>query len=179
MIVSFSGHGHTERVAATVAEAAQADRLCIDDDGRLPSGGWERLARATLIGFASPTYMGGPAWQFKRFADESSQIWFERGWQDKLAAGITCSASMNGDKDMTLHYFMTLAMQHGMLWVGSGELPANDKDAGRNDVNYVGTFAGLAAVAPSDAAPDEMAPGDLVTARLFGERLAAVAAARS
>jgi hypothetical protein len=29
---------------------------------------------------------------------------------------------------------------------------------------------------PSDASPDEMVPGDLATARKFGERIAAVSA---
>ena len=48
--------------------------------------------------------------------------------------------------------------------------------AQRNDVNYVGSFSGAMAQSPSDASPAEMLPGDLETARLFGKRVAEVAA---
>ena len=55
-------------------------------------------------------------------------------------------------------------------------LPANTKTANRNDVNYIAGFSGLMTVSPSDASPDEAPlPGDLETARKFGERVASVA----
>jgi NAD(P)H dehydrogenase (quinone) len=41
--------------------------------------------------------------------------------RDKLAAGFTVSDSPSGDKLGTLQYLFTLAMQHGMVWVGLGE----------------------------------------------------------
>ena len=40
----------------------------------------------------------------------------------------------------------------------------------------VGSFSGAMAQSPSDAGPDEMLPGDLETARLFGQRVAATVA---
>ena len=83
---------------------------------------------------------------------------------------------MNGDKLSTLHYLFTLAMQHSGIWVGTGMMPANTKAAQRNDINYVGSFCGAMAQSPSDSSPDEMLPGDLETARLFGKRVAEVAA---
>lgn len=55
-------------------------------------------------------------------------------------------------------------------------MPSNAKAAQRNDLNYVGSFSGAMAQSPSDSGPDEMLPGDLETARLFGERVARVAA---
>ena len=116
------------------------------------------------------------SWQFKKFADASSKPWFTQAWKDKLFAGFTNSATMNGDKLSTLHYLFTLAMQHGGLWVGTGMMPTNTKAAQRNDVNYVGSFSGAMAQSPSDSSPDEMPPGDLETARLFGQRVAQVAA---
>jgi hypothetical protein len=61
-----------------------------------------------------------------------------------------------------------------MLWVGSGMMPSNNKAATRNDLNYVASFSGLMTTTPSDASPDEMVPGDLETAKKFGERLASV-----
>ena len=66
----------------------------------------------------------------------------------------------------------TLSQQHGMLWVGTGMLPANAKSSTRNDLNYLASFAGLMAATPADASVDEMNDGDLSTARAFGRRVA-------
>ncbi len=175
-IVFHSGYGHTQRMAEAVAKGAQGELLTIDAEGDLPEGGWEKLAAADTIIMGSPTYMGSVSWQFKKFADATSKPWFGQAWKDKLFAGFTNSGSMNGDKHSTLHYFMTLAMQHGGLWVGSGGMPSNSKAAQRNDINYLGSYAGAIAQSPSDASVDEMLPGDLETARQFGARVAAVAA---
>ncbi|MBS3995815.1 MAG: flavodoxin family protein [Hydrogenophaga sp.] len=175
VVVFHSGYGHTQRMAQSVAQGAGAELIAIDAEGNLPEGGWEALNEADAIIMGSPTYMGSVSWQFKKFADASSKPWFSQQWKDKLFAGFTNSATMNGDKHSTLHYLFTLAMQHSGLWVGTGLMPANSKAAQRNDVNYVGSFAGAMAQSPSDAGANEMLPGDLETARLFGERVAQTA----
>ena len=68
---------------------------------------------------------------------------------------------------------MTLAMQHSMLWVGTGLMPSDTKAARRDDIDYRGSFGGLMAQSPSDASTDE-APttGDIATASAFGVRVA-------
>ena len=175
VVVYHSGYGHTQRVAQSVADGAGASLVAIDADGNLPGGGWEALNAADAIVFGSPTYMGSVSWQFKKFADASSKPWYSQAWKDKLFAGFTNSATMNGDKLSTLHYMFTLAMQHGGVWVGTGMMPNNSKAAQRNDINFVGSSSGMMAQSPSDASPAEMLPGDLETARLFGERIAATA----
>jgi len=175
IVVYHSGYGHTQRMAQSVAEGAGAELLAIDADGNLPAGGWEALDAADAIVMGSPTYMGSVSWQFKKFADASSKAWFAQQWKDKLFAGFTNSATMNGDKLSTLHYLFTLAMQHGGVWVGTGMMPSNSKAAQRNDVNFVGSYSGAMAQTPSDAGAHEMLPGDLETARLFGQRVAAAA----
>ena len=175
-----SGYGHTKRMAESVAEGiatiANVDGqiLAIDADGNLPADAFETLKSADAILFGSPTYMGSVSWQFKKFADASSKAWFTMDWKDKIAAGFTNSASMNGDKLSTLHYMFTLAMQHGMIWVGTGMMPSNKKASNRNDLNYVASFSGAMAQTPSDAGVDEMLPGDLETAKQFGKRVAEV-----
>lgn len=176
VIVFHSGYGHTAKVAQAVAETSGAVLLAIDAEGNLPEGGWEQLAAARMVVFGSPTYMGSVSWQFKKFADASSKPWFTQAWKDKLAAGFTNSASMNGDKLSTLHYLFTLSQQHGMLWVGTGMMPSNSKAATRDDINYVASSSGLMTTTPSDASVDEMVAGDLATARAFGERLKSVVA---
>ena len=173
-IVFHSGYGHTAKVAEAVAQGSGAALLAIDAEGNLSQEGWERLAASRAIVFGSPTYMGNVSWQFKKFADASSRVWAAQGWKDKLAAGFTNSASINGDKLPTLNALFTLSQQHGMLWVGTGMLPSNAKAARRDDINYLAAFSGLMTATPSDAGVDEMVPADLATARAFGERIAAV-----
>lgn len=175
-VVYHSGYGHTKRMAEAVAAGANATLYAIDAEGNLSESQWEALAKADAIIMGSPTYMGTVTWQFKKFADSSSKVWFTQGWKDKLFAGFTNSATMNGDKLSTLHYLFTLAMQHSGVWVGTGMMPSNAKAAQRNDVNYVGSFSGAMAQSPSDSSPDEMLPGDLETARLFGKRVSETAA---
>lgn len=174
-VIYHSGYGHTKRMAESVAAGAAATLIAIDAEGNLPADGWDVLKASDAIIMGSPTYMGSVSWQFKKFADASSKPWFTQDWKDKLFAGFTNSASMNGDKHSTLHYLFTLAMQHGGLWVGTANMPSNTKAAQRNDVNYLGSFSGAMAQSPSDCSPDEMLPGDLETARLFGTRVAETA----
>lgn len=176
--IFHSGYGHTRRMAHSVADGVagvagvEGTTIEIDAEGNLPADAFEVLKSADAIIFGSPTYMGSVSWQFKKFADASSKPWFTQEWKNKIAAGFTNSASMNGDKHSTLHYFISLAMQHSMIWVGTGMMPSNKKSATRNDVNYVASFAGAMAATPSDASVDEMLPGDLETARLFGKHIA-------
>jgi multimeric flavodoxin WrbA len=178
-IVFHSGYGHTQRMAQAVADGAGGQLVAIDADGNLPEGGWEQLAAADAIVFGSPTYMGSVSWQFKKFADASSKPWFSQNWKDKVFAGFTNSATMNGDKVTTMTYLWTLAMQHSGLWVSMGILPTNNKAATRDSMNYVGGYGGLLTQSPSDASSAEIPKGDLDTARAFGERLAAVATSRA
>ena len=175
-VVYHSGYGHTQRMAQAVAEGAGAELLAIDADGNLPDAAWATLAAAEAIIMGSPTYMGSVSWQFKKFADASSKQWFAQAWKDKIAGGFTNSSGLSGDKLATLNSMFTLAMQHGMIWASQGLMPSSTKAATRDDINNVGTYSGAMAQSPSDASPAEMSKGDLETARLFGKRIASVAA---
>ena len=175
VVVYHSGYGHTQRVAQQVADGAGAELLAIDAEGNLPEGGWDKLNAADAIIFGTPTYMGGPSWQFKKFADTSSKIWYSRGWQDKVFGGFTNSASPVGDKGATMMSLQTLASQHGGIWVSLGMLPSNTKAATANDPNRLGGSVGLMVQSPSDASVEEIPAGDLDTAKRYGQRVAAVA----
>ncbi|WP_321867078.1 flavodoxin family protein [Paraburkholderia tropica] len=177
VIAYHSGYGQTKKLAEAVhagvqGAGAHATLIAVAD---IDDAGWAELDAADAIIFGAPTYMGGPSADFKKFADASSKAWFTQKWKDKVAAGFTNSATMNGDKFSTIQYFVTLSMQHGMIWTGTGMLPANTKAATRDDLNFVGGFTGLLAQSPADASPDEAPPsGDLETAKAFGTRVAAV-----
>lgn len=150
-IIHFSGSGHTTKLAEAVTQGAasvagvKTNLIAIDGDD-IAKGRWEneavmaQLDASDAIIFGSPTYMGGPAAQFKAFADATGARWYSSKWRDKLAAGFTVSGSPCGDKLSTLHYFFTLAMQHGMVWIGFPETPMNDKG-----INRLGSHSGVMA----------------------------------
>jgi len=173
VVAYHSGYGHTRRVAEALAEgvsAAQRSVRCLDVSS-LSEEGWTMLDQAQAIVFGSPTYMGGASAAFKQFAEASSKRWFTQVWKDKIAGGFTCSLSMSGDKYSTLMYMVTLAMQHSMVWVGTGMLPAAVAGA-PDQVNRIGSSIGL--MAQADNVPAEISPpeGDLATARAYSERIA-------
>ena len=185
VILYYSGYGHTKKQAEAVLEGVdqvsdvQSKIIAINDDGDIGDDDWKAMEEADAILFGSPTYMGGPAWQFKKIADASSKPWFELKWKDKIAGGFTNSASINGDKFNTVLYFFTLAMQHGMIWIGTGMLPSNKKEHGRNAPNWLAGFSGAFAQSPADASPEEAPPpGDLETAKAYGRRVAEYAKKR-
>ena len=174
-VVFHSGYGHTKRLAEAVGEGAAASLIAIDAEGNIPETEWEALNAADAIIFGSPTYMGGPSWQFKKFADASSKPWSEDKWKNKIFGGFTNSASINGDKLNTLQYFVLLAGQHGGLWVSLAIKPANVKASKRDDLNRMGSYLAPMAQCDADAAPDEMSVGDLETGRLYGVRIGEMA----
>ena len=178
-IVYHSGYGHTAKVAEAVTEGAKAAGVTVHllKADALSEADWATLDGSDAIIFGAPTYMGGVSAQFKTFADATSKRWFTMAWKDKLAAGFTNSGSYSGDKMVSLQYLQTLAMQHGMLWVGQAEgapvlsgteIPTHD------DINRIGSWVGLMTQANSKA-PADIAPpaGDLETAKRFGARIAA------
>jgi NAD(P)H dehydrogenase (quinone) len=56
-------------------------------------------------------------------------------------------------------------------------MPANAKANGPDDAGWTGGMTGALAIAPSDASPEEgAAKGDMETARLYGARIAELAA---
>lgn len=176
VVVYHSGYGHTKVVAEQVAAGASAQLIAIDAEGNITDADWDAINAADAIVFGAPTYMGSPSWQFKKFADASSKAWFTQGWKDKVFGGFTNSASFNGDKQVSLIAMQTLASQHGGIWVSLGLPPSNSKAATRNDINNLGGSVGLLVQSPSDASTAEIPQGDLDTAKLYGARVAEVAA---
>ena len=179
VVLFHSAYGHTQRMAQAVEQGArdvaQTQLIAIDAQGELTPEEWQALDHAAALIMGAPTYMHMVSWQFKKWADTSSKAWMAQAWKDKIFAGFTSSASMNGGKEASLNYMLALAMQHGGIWAGLGLLPSNNLAAKRNDVNYLGSSLGAMATTPSDASVAQMLAGDLESARLFGTRVAQVA----
>lgn len=179
-IVHHSGYGHTARQAAAVAEGirridgVECVELTVAELEDTEAPGWSELDEAAAIVFGSPTYMGSASADMKRFMEATSGRWMEQKWADKLAAGFTNSGSQNGDKQNTLISFLTLAAQHGMVWVNLNLLPGNNSSKGSvDDVNRLGGSLGAMAQSNVDEGPDVCPPeADLETARRLGQRVA-------
>jgi multimeric flavodoxin WrbA len=179
-IVHHSGYGHTAKQAAAVAEGirridgVECVELTVADLEDAEAAGWSELDEAAAIVFGSPTYMGSASADMKRFMEATSGRWMEQKWADKLAAGFTNSGSQNGDKQNTLVSFLTLAAQHGMVWVNLNLLPGNNSSKGSvDDVNRLGGSLGAMAQSNVDEGPDVCPPeADLETARRLGQRVA-------
>lgn len=175
-VLYFSGSGHTAKLAEAVAKGAAARETKVNllavrgediQEGRFQNEALlAQLDASDAIIFGSPTYMGGPAAQFKAFADATGPRWYQRKWANKIAAGFTVSGGPSGDKLATLHYFFTLAMQHGMLWVGLNDLPAVD------GINRLSSYAGVMGQASQEQ--PEVAPNqaDKLTGESLGRRVA-------
>jgi hypothetical protein len=86
-IVCFSGYGHTAKQAEAVAAGIRstgsiAEVYRLPDQGDLPEGlTLEDIGQANAIIYGSPIHMGGPAWQFKKFADACSKLFELQAWK--------------------------------------------------------------------------------------------------
>lgn len=174
-VVYFSETGTTHNLALAVMKGCDSianvkavhHRISGDDidKGRFRNERCLQLvddSDALVLG--SPTYMGGPAAQFKAFADATSDRWDSQRWADKLAAGFTVGSNPNGDQLATIQYFSILAAQHGMLWVGL-DIAGGFDEHGRN---ALGAQLGLTTHCRSP----EPSSGDIETAEYLGSRIA-------
>ena len=177
-VVYHSGYGHTQAVAEAVAEGVRgvsSARVTLIPVGEAEAHEAE-LDAADAIIFGSPTYMGGVSADFAKFKDWTSKRWMEGQWRNKLAAGFSASASWNGDKHNTLYQLLTLALQHGMVWVGLGLPPGNNHSKGSiEDLNRLGASVGAMAQANADQGVEGIAASDFRTMNALGKRVAEAA----
>lgn len=170
-IVYHSGYGHTKVMAEAVARGAESvagtevQLIAVEDAGRH----WATLEASDAIIFGTPTYMGTVSGPFKMFMDESSKVWMEQGWRDKLAAAFTVSGGLSGDKVNTLVTLSIFAAQHGMVWVSLGEMVEPD------GVNRLSSYLGAMGQAGNVAPDVEPGPADRATGEALGRRVARAA----
>lgn len=178
-IVYHSGFGHTKVIAESIASGARSiertEVLVIpaedlpDPAGKELGGRWPELESADCIVFGCPTYMGSVTAELKRVFEASSKFWFEQRWRDKLAAGFTNAAATSGDKLNTIQDIFHFCMQHSMIWVSQGVMFGGPTE---NDINRMGSYAGMMAQSADDSPEVTPPAGDHKTAELFGQRLA-------
>ncbi|MDO5640681.1 MAG: flavodoxin family protein [Neisseria sp.] len=184
-IVYHSGKGHTKHQAEYVKKGVEsvAGTNVLFLEVEEAAARLDDLDKADAIVFGCPTYMGNVSAGMKAFQEAAVSRWFSRAWQDKIAGAFTNSACLGGDKDTTIIGLMVNAMQQGMIYVSLGLAPQpNEPEAfGRiegpspNAVNRLDGTAGALASSMM-VEPENMAKGDLETARLYGERIATITA---
>ncbi|MFH6991166.1 flavodoxin family protein [Flavobacterium sp. FlaQc-48] len=175
--IYFSGSGSTGKFAESIGkgvssvESATLKIISIDENdiikGRYKNDAViNQLETSDAVIFGTPTYMAGCAAQFKAFADATIGTWSEQKWKNKIAAGFTVSGTPSGDKVITLQYLQAFAMQHGMIWLGTGEMPVQS-----NGVNRLGTWIGAMAFAEQNPVLP-ITKDDLLSGEVFGRRIA-------
>lgn len=183
-VVYHTRYGHTKLQAEAVLRGAAAmpgvtARIYTVEEATTRL---EELDAADAIIFGSPTYMGNMSADMKAFLEATVKRWFSQAWKNKVAGAFTNSSSFSGDKLNTLLGMLITAMQHGMIFVGLGMLPAANKPDGMNSVagpgpeahnrpgSSVGPMAASFQVTPPSAPPQ----GDIETAEAYGRRVAEI-----
>ncbi|MFZ4402910.1 MAG: flavodoxin family protein [Pseudobdellovibrionaceae bacterium] len=176
-IVYHSGYGHTEFFAQQIAASVSANKkvsvtlLKTDDVSKNP----DQLKDYDAFIFGSPTYMGNVSGPFKTFMDATGGLWQKGDLKNKYAAGFTVSGSPSGDKLNTLVSLSIFAAQHGMIWIGNHIIPETYAGVAPDQAaNRLGSFLGVMAQAGNEAPDKSFVPGDLKTAKMFGERVAQI-----
>ena len=183
-IVYHSTYGHTKLQAEAVQRGAQSVagvqvRLLTADEAAKNLDG---LDTSDAIIFGCPTYMGSMSAGMKTFVEAAAKKWFTLAWKDKIAGAFTNSSSFSGDKLNTLVGLVINAMQHGMIFVGLGMMPAANRPLETNSVtgpsaeahNRVGSFIGPMAASFQVNPPGAPGKGDIETAELYGKRVAEI-----
>src|ERR1700736_1830237 len=164
-VVYHSGFGHTKLQAEAVhrGAASVADAEIRTTEQAIQN--LDELDQADAIIFGCPTYMGNISAEMKKFIEVAATKWFTLSWKDKVAGAFTNSSSFSGDKLNTLIGLVINAMQHSMIYVGTGLLPAVSHPESLNSVqgpgpevqNRLGSFVGPMSasfqVPPGDAPP--------------------------
>ena len=169
VVLYHSGYGHTEQVAQHIVKGAASVAGIEPQLMSVAELDWAVLAQADTLIFGAPTYMGSVSAAFKQFMDDSSKIWFQLGWQDKLAAGFTNSGALSGDKQVALQQLQTFAAQHGMHWLS---FPLQPTGTGPQDLNRLGANSGLMTQSDNESADITPPSGDRLTAEHFGRHIA-------
>ena len=186
VIVYHSQNGHTLRQAEAVRSGAESVDgteilfLSAEEAGeRL-----DELDLADAIIFGCPTYMGNISAGLKVFLEKAAVKWFTQAWKDKIAGAFTNASHFSGDKVNTLVGLMINAMQHGMIFVSLGMLPASNVPGamktlvgpGPDALNRVDGSIGPMASSFEVEASEAPSHGDIETARAYGRRLAEITA---
>ena len=121
LVVYYSRHGHTEKMAKLVARGVNQVEGCeavlrqvapvscehkaVADavpDAGAPFASLDDLRACDGLVLGSPTRFGNMSAAMKYFLDQTSSLWLSGALQDKPASVFTSSSSMHGGQESTL-----------------------------------------------------------------------------
>ncbi|MEO1576002.1 MAG: NAD(P)H:quinone oxidoreductase [Pseudomonadota bacterium] len=187
LVLYFSRHGATARLAAQVARGVSAVDgadacvrtvppvhsatapavAAVPEDGA-PFATLDDLAECDGLALGSPTRFGNMAAEMKAFWDSTSGLWLSGALIDKPATVFTASSSPHGGQESTLLTMMVPLLHHGMLISG---VPYSTAEL--NSTRGGGTPYGASHV--SGTGDNPLLDEEQVIARAAGERVARLA----
>ncbi len=184
-VVYFSKFGHTKLQAEAVRDGAAShpETEVLLMDAAEATQRIDELDSYDAIIFGSATYMGNLAAGMKSFLEATVTKWGNGKWKDKIAGGFTNSSNFSGDKTITMIGLVTTAMQLGMIWVGVGDTVGANEPGAESTISGPSpecinrNSASLGPMASSFGVKTPMAPppGDILTAKNYGLRIARIA----
>src|SRR4051795_6259850 len=137
LVLYYSSWGHTEKMAAAVAEGAReagaeavvkrvpelvpaegAAAAHYKVDQAAPIATVDELPDYDAIVFGTPTRFGNMAAQMKNFLDQTGALWAQGKLVGKVGSVFTGSATQHGGQESTILSFHTVLLHQGMVVVG-------------------------------------------------------------
>ena len=144
LIVYYSHHGSTEKLANYIARGAEeisnvtsklrtvpkVSANCESTAPEIPTSGapyatLDDLIRCDALAIGSPTRFGNMAAPLKYFLDSTSALWLSGELSGKPAGVFTSTSTLHGGQESTLLSMMTPLLHHGMVVTG---IPFTESD---------------------------------------------------
>ena len=144
LILFYSRHGSTEKMAQLIARGAETvegveaqlrtvpdiSTVCESVTDDIPETGapyvtLEDLKSCDALALGSPTRFGNMAAPLKYFLEQTTELWFSGAMIDKPAGVFTATSSMHGGQESTLLSMMIPLLHQGMVIAG---LPYSEAD---------------------------------------------------
>ncbi|CEH31531.1 hypothetical protein AM501_03975 [Aneurinibacillus migulanus] len=170
-VVYDSESGHTEALAASIAEGAQSIEGAQVFLRHVNEADVNDLVEMDAIIWGCPGHFGTISAGLKTWIDKLGYLWARGKLVGKIGAVFCTTASMHGGVEATMLNLITPMLHQGMIIVGlPGNIPENA---------LYGSFYGVGVTCPVETSPDDPvhAPNenDLALGRALGRRVANVA----
>ncbi|MBP7335941.1 NAD(P)H:quinone oxidoreductase [Niveispirillum sp.] len=190
LVLYYSTYGHTETMAAAVAEGCRAAGAVADlrrvaetvpDD--IARGAGFKLEQTAVVAdinelpdydaiiVGAPTRFGRMPAQMAQFWDQTGGLWMKGALIGKIGAAFTSTATQHGGQETTLFSMLTTLLHHGMLISG---LPYSFTGQMGLEAVKGGSPYGASTVADGDGSRQPGA-ADLDGARFLGQHVATLA----
>ncbi len=179
VVLYYSRHGSTRNLARLIArgvesvEGCEALLRCVEEitpsapPALDPVITLDELKNCSGLAMGSPVWFGNMAAPLKHFWDQTSSLWISGDLIDKPACVFTCSSSLHGGQETTLHTMMYPLLHHGMMIMG---IPYSEP--GLHTTQSGGTPYGASALTGDKAS---LSNEESTLAKQLGKRLATTA----